>query len=265
MKNYNPAYYLLFMLLVFGAFASMAQNDYGIKILGLVAMAFSILFFIQFIRIIQNAGRHWLDVLELGSLVVLSSIMAMRVYYIRFSFVEVVFGMAGFTLMLTYVIKNIQSWNNLKQHQKMLAILVGCFYGSLVLYIMSMVTVPFFPVIAVPAGVAAFILFLLFILQSYLRNDLLLEGEKITGFSYVLKFKDRSVVLLSLFVLFTAYMGLTKVDLLPEMYSDEYPQAYYELVKQAETGKEKRVNGKFKHELFKERYDQFVSRHDVTE
>jgi len=59
----------------------------------------------------------------------------------------------------------------------------------------------------------------------------------------VLKFKDRSIVLMTLFVLFTVYMGLTKFDILPKMYSDEYLQAYLELVKQAEGGTEKSVNG----------------------
>jgi len=69
---------------------------------------------------------------------------------------------------------------------------------------------------------------------------------------------------MTLFVLFTVYMGLTKFDILPKMYSDEYLQAYLELVKQAEGGAEKPVNGKYKHEEFKELYDQFVNRHNAS-
>jgi hypothetical protein len=49
------------------------------------------------------------------------------------------------------------------------------------------------------------------------------------------------------------------------MYTDEYPQAYFELVKQAESGKEKPVNGKYKHEEFKDMYDRFVSRNNVLD
>ncbi len=70
---------------------------------------------------------------------------------------------------------------------------------------------------------------------------------------------------MTLFVLFTAYMGLTKINILPKMYSDEYPQAYFELVKQAEAGEEKLVNGEYKHEEFKEMYDGFVSRNSVSD
>jgi hypothetical protein len=49
------------------------------------------------------------------------------------------------------------------------------------------------------------------------------------------------------------------------MYSDEYPQAYFKLVNNAETGKEKPVNGKYKHQEFKRRYDDFVEKNVKNE
>jgi hypothetical protein len=45
------------------------------------------------------------------------------------------------------------------------------------------------------------------------------------------------------------------------MYSDEFPQAYFELVQQAELGKEQPINGKYRHEEFKEKYELLISRH----
>ena len=45
MKNYYTIYYLLVMLLILGAFASMAQNGYGIAIIGGVALTFGLIFF----------------------------------------------------------------------------------------------------------------------------------------------------------------------------------------------------------------------------
>jgi hypothetical protein len=89
----------------------------------------------------------------------------------------------------------------------------------------------------------------------------MLDGEKVSGFTFVGRFKDRSVIVLSLFLLFTFYMGLTKVDVLPPMYSDEFPKSYFQLVNQAEKGLEKRADNKLKHEDFKEKYDRFVERH----
>lgn len=241
----------------------MAQNDYGIKILGLVAFTFSLLFIIQFILHLQEKDKLF-DLTELGSLFILSGILAMRVYYVRFAFVEVLFGVAGFLLIIVYAFKLSYSWKTLSARNKTMAILVALFHGSIILYVVSMVTVPFIPQLAEPTGGTAFVLLLAFVVASMLNREVLLEGEKVTGLSYVLKFKDRSIVLLTLFVLFTAYMGLTKFDILPKMYSDEYPQAYLELVKQAEVGREEPVNGKYKHEEFKELYDQFVDRHNAS-
>lgn len=249
-----------------GAFSAMAQNDYGIKILGYVAVAFSLLFVIQFLQLLQKTGNQNLTaLLELGSLSVLAIILAMRVYYVRFQFVEVAFGIAGLLLIAVYTGKLLHSWKTLNMQSKTLAILLALFYGSIILYIVSMVTVPFFPPLAEPMGGLAFALLLAFLFFNYLKRSIMLNGDKVTGLSYVLKFKDRSIVLLTLFVLFTAYMGLTKIDILPKMYSDEYPQAYFELVKQAEAGIEKPVNGKYKHEEFKEMYDRFVSRNNVLD
>jgi hypothetical protein len=266
MKRFSPIYYVLFMLLVFGAFASMAQNDYGIKIVGIVAAAFSLLFTIQFLLHLKKKNRNnFVDLLELGSLVLLASILAMRVYYIRFQFVETVFGVAGTILISAFVIRLLKSWTKTSELNKVLALLVASFYGSIIFYTISMVTVPFIPVIAEPMGGIAFALVLSFCFWGYRRQDLLVEGEKTSAFKYVLKFKDQSIVLLTLFVLFTAYLGLTKIGVLPKMYSDEYPQAYFELVKQAEAGEEKPVDGKYKHEEFKEMYDQFVSRNTVAD
>ncbi|MEQ1585292.1 MAG: hypothetical protein ABL895_05395 [Cyclobacteriaceae bacterium] len=266
MSRYNIIYYLLFFLLILGAFASMAQNEYGIKILGLVSASFSLLFSIQFLRLYQKNSKHdQYEGLEVISLAVLAAILTMRVFYIRIQFVEIAFGAAGFVLIVIYVIKLMQSWKDISPRNKVLASLVAMFYGSIVLYLISMITVPFLPQLAEPSGGVAFALLIAFAVVSMMRKDILLDEEKMSGIRYVKKFKDRSVVLVALFLLFTAYMGLTKVGAIPKIYSDQYPQAYFELVEQAETGKEKPVDGKFKHEEFKEMYDRFVSRNKTSE
>jgi len=266
MRTFATYYYLLFVLLIMGAFASMAQNDYGVKILGGVAMAFSILFLIQLMLWIASKEKYGAIVLiELGSLVLLSMILGMRVFYIHFTFVEVIFGFAGLMLIFSYAAKSFQSWMELKNKNRMMAILMSFLYGSIILYTLSMTVVPFTPAVAEPAGGMAFALFIIFVLSGYYKKELLVDGEKLSLFQFAGRLKDRSVVLLALFLIFTAYMGLTKFNLLPRMYSDEFPQAYFELVKQAESGMEKPVNGKYKHEEFKEMYDQFVSRNNVAD
>ncbi len=266
MSRYNPYYYLLFVLLIFGAFASMAQNDYGIRIIGLVAFTFSLLFLIQWVyELITKRRKDVIAITELLALVIICAILCLRVFYIRFPFVEIVFGAAGFVFIAAYFLRLLQSWQMLQHKSKAMAILVALFHGSIALYAVSMTIVPFVPAVARPAGAAAFACCLLFVAGGLLKKEMLVEGEKLTVFTYVARVRDRSIVLLSLFVLFTAYMGLTQIGAIPKMYSDEFPQRYFELVNQAEAGNEEPINGHFRHEEFKEKYDLFVKRHLETE
>jgi hypothetical protein len=154
----------------------------------------------------------------------------------------------------------VQQYTAVHKGGKQLGWIILLFYGSIVLYLVSMVTVPFLPSLSEPAGMAAFALLILVGILSLVYRGILFNGEKTSGFQFIFRLKDRSGVLIVLFLLFTAYMGLTKIEVLPKMYSDEFPKAYFQLVNEAEAGREKPKDGKFKHEEFKEKYDQFVTR-----
>lgn len=260
-NRFNAYYYLLFMLLVFGAFASMAQNHYGIQILGFVALAFAAIFFIQGVLAAWAPKPDKLTLLELASLVMLSTILFMRVFYLRFPFVEILFAVAGSLLMLSYLVKMSNAWRTLRFTSRSMAILILLFLGSILAYTASLTLVPFASALAEPAGMLGLGLLLTFVVLSFWKGELLLKGERVAPFRFVLRFQDRSIVLATLFLLFTVYMGLTRVSVIPKMYLDQYPQAYYELVNRSETGSEKPIDGKFRHERFKDAYDQFVERH----
>lgn len=261
MNRYNPYYYLLFVLVIFGAFASMAQNDYGIKILGGAAFAFAVIFVLQLLyEWRKKKTRDWVMVSELTGIVLISMILGFRVFYIRYPFVEVLFGAAGLMVIASYAIRIKRSWTSLHVKNNTLAVLVVLFLGSIICYFASMTLVAFIPWVAEPLGTVGFILLILFVVGGLWKNQLLVEGERLTAFVYVSKVRDRSIVLVSLFVLFTAYMGLTKIEFIPKMYSNEFPQRYFELVQQAATGKEKSIDGQYRHEIFKEKFDQFVDR-----
>ena len=86
----------------------------------------------------------------------------------------------------------------------------------------------------------------------------MIDGETRTAFSMVRHLRDHSVIIVSLFILFTLYTGLNRIGILPEIYSDQYPQEYFRLVEKASTGQEKAENGKYRHELFKQEYELFI-------
>jgi hypothetical protein len=60
---------------------------------------------------------------------------------------------------------------------------------------------------------------------------------------------------------FFLYVGFNRIGVLLDIYSDEFPRAYFELVDKATSKKEKPVDGKYKHEEFMERYQRFLRHH----
>ena len=259
MKGYNTLYYLLFVILIMGAFASMAQNSYGLKILGGVAIAFGILFFIQFINSFTAKGKKDIySSIELACLFILAIIFALRVFYINFSYVELIFGLISIILILLYFRKMMNHFSFLKTKNNFLSILILVFFLAIMLYFISLGSITFFPKLSETAGILAFVFLIGFMLFGLINRNFLINGENISAFKVVSRLKDNSILIIALFLLFTLYRGFTITGILPKVYSDEFPQTYFELVNKAEAGKEIPLNGKYKYEEFKEKYDQFV-------
>jgi hypothetical protein len=261
MKSYNTIYYLLFVLLIMGAFASMAQNSYGLTLLGAVALSFGLLFLYQFFQTFNDAeGNDIFLKAELLSLFVISILFSLRMFHVYVPFSELLFAIAGLVLIFVYVKKMLQRYGILQAKNKKLAKLSLVYHLSLILFIISLIAAPFLPQLYAYFGVVGFVLLVGFLIMGLLVPNYILDGSEISGFKLVARLKDRSMILLSLFFIIALYMGLTRIGVLPSMYSDEYPQAYFKLVNKAETGKEKPVNGKYRHQEFKEKYDDFLER-----
>jgi hypothetical protein len=261
MKSYNTIYYLLFVLLILGAFASMAQNSYGLTILGSVAIAFGLVFLIRFIQSFdKDRSKDIFIQAELLCLSVLSFIFALRMFHIYLPYIEILFAGAGLLLAILYGRKMVQGYRMLQPKNSKLAIIILIYYLSILLFIVSLVAAPFLPQFSPYIGILAFILLLGFLIAAFLNREFLIEGSNISVFKQITHFRDRSVILVSLFFFMSLYIGLTRAGILPSMYSDDFPQAYFKLVNKAESGKELPVNGKYRHQEFKERYDDFLKR-----
>jgi len=261
MKSYNTVYYLLTVLLIMGGFASMAQNSYGLTIISAVCIAFGLIFFVQFIQALgSDAPNKTEQSVEFFTLFVLSFIFTLRTMQIYFPFIEWLFAAASITLGLNYLTR-LQHWFRLIcPKDKTLATLILIAYLSIVLFCIAMVEITFKPRIARWTGALALMLVFVFLLAALLKRHFLMDGENKSAFSIIARFKDRLYLLLSLFIIFSLYFGLSAANILPKLYSDKFPQAYFELVNNAETGKEKPINGEFKYQVFKKNYDRFVER-----
>lgn len=264
MKRYNAIYYLLFILLVMGAFASMAQNGYGLKIMGGVAFVFALVFMIEFTTLLRKKNNGDVYALaEAACLFILSIVFGLRVFYIHFSYIELLFGAAGVILVLLYLRKMMIRFRHYRQRNNFLGLLVLFFHLSIILFLVSLTLVPFAPKTSEVTGVVALGLLVAFIVAAFFRNELLVDGEKISAFKMVRNIKDHSVIIVSLFLLFSLYLGFNRIGILPGIYSDEFPRAYFELVDRAATKKEKPVDGKYKYEEFMKKYQQFLEHNNL--
>lgn len=264
MKKYNALYYLLFILLVMGTFASMAQNSYGLKIMGGVAFAFGLIFLLEFVNIIgKKETRDGYALAELAAMIVFSAIFGCRVFNIHFPFIEWLFAAAGIWLVFFYIRKLFIRFHRLVFRNKRLAWLGVFFHLSIILFLVSLIMIPFASQKAEWAGMAAFALLLIFIIGAFVKRDDLVDGNKVTTMEMVTGYRDHSIVLASLFLLFSLFAAFNKAGLIPAIYSDEFPQAYFKLVDDASARKEKPVQGKYKHEEFKKMYEQFLKHNDI--
>ena len=261
MKKRNAIYLFLFILLVMGAFASMAQNSYGLKILGGVAFVFGLLFIAEFITALRRKENEDLfTIIEPLCLFILSFIFGLRVFYIHFNYVEILFGAAALILAIVYLRKMMFRFRYFQPKNKLMSILIIIFHLSIVLFLISLALVPFLPMTAEAIGIGSFALLLIFVIAGFLKRNLLVEGEFVSAFQVVRKFKGHSIIIITLIVMFSFYVGFNKIGILPGVYSDEYPRAYFELVDKATTGKEKAVDGKYMHEEFMKKYKEFVKK-----
>jgi hypothetical protein len=244
-----------------GAFASMARNNYGYTILGWVAIIFGCVFLYQFIQKFRKRERDdWSRLAEPLSLTVLSIIFALRIFQVHFPFVELLFLAAGIALILIYLRKMQINYRRYLVENKNLARLLLVFYASIVFFLISLVFTPFIPRVAEYTGILGFFLMIFFLLTAIFGKNFLVGGEKLSAFNVILGFRDRSVILFSLFFILSLYTGFNRIGVLPKLYTDEYPQAYFELVNQAESGKKLSVGGEPGHEMFKQKYEQFLER-----
>jgi hypothetical protein len=266
MKSYNTLYYLLTVLLIMGAFASMAQNSYGMQIISVVSMAFGLIFLILFIHQLNNKkGNHALSLLEYLSLFLLALIFTFRSFQVYFPYIEWLFVISGMAIAGIYTAKAIHHFQTCRRKNLTLATLVMVAYLSISFFSLAMVLFAFNPSFARYLGFLALLLIAGFLIGGIFYSRLLLGIEKTSVFKLIAGFRDRFYLLLTLFILLTLYVGLTGAGVLPKLYSDNYPQAYYKLVNEAESGNEKPVDGRYQYENFKTAYDQFVEKNIKSE
>jgi hypothetical protein len=243
-----------------GAFAAMAQNGYGLVILGGVAFTFAAVFLYQLMQKQEEEKRATSAAVELFGLFLLASILGLRVFYIHFTMVELIFEVSALMLIIVYGQDMVTQFSRFKPKNSVLSVLILVFFLSIICYLIALALVPVLARFSGAVGIIAFVLLLVFVLSGLLYAKPLIDGETVSVFRIVSRFKSNALLVIALFSLFTMYEGFTKTGLLPRLYDDEFPQAYFDMLNEAESGKELPVNGRFRYQEFKEKYDAYLSR-----
>ncbi len=261
MKSYNTIYFLLLVLLVLGAFASMAQNSYGMAILGVVATSFSLLFFYRLFSLSRKKTNDRVKQGEVLCLGILGLLISLRIFNIHGRLTEPVFTLAGLVLAIIYLWKMYVSFSSQKTKPLSVSVIIPAYYLAIALFLFSMITFSVLPLPSFILTVLAFLTLIAFLALSLLKRGTITEGEPYSALKQITGMKDQSLIVMSLFVIFSLHTALSNSGILPKLYSDHLPQAYYRLLKNADTREEIPVNGKYRHDAFKKEYDVFVQHH----
>ncbi len=100
-----------------------------------------------------------------------------------------------------------------------------------------------------------------FMVSILLKKQYDYSSGSITLFQFVVKTRNKAGLLFMFFILSGIYVGLSNLNIIPAIENAEKPRTYIQLINNAESGLEKPINGKYKHEIYKEAMDKFLKRH----
>jgi hypothetical protein len=252
-------------LILVGLFATMAQNSYGFTLIGTACMGLALLFIAQsswklFEDRSHVEGREIFGISELVLLAVLLLLFGMRTFYIRPPYVDVFFILICLLLMVTYFFIASGIYSDAKKENPALARYVVFFYLSILLFLSSLgirIISPSWSAVAGGIGALISIPFLLALIR-YRKYDY--SGKSITLLQFIVAEKNKAGLLFLFFIFSGIYVGLSSFKIIPTIENTDKPRTYIELINSAETGKDQQVNGKFRHEIYKEVMDNFLKR-----
>ena len=259
MNRYLSLYFLLGFLIIMGAFASMAQNTYGMTLLGVVAVIFAILFVSQWVQRTKKKGvTADARTVELASLTVMSILVSLKIFQLSFQASRWLMLIAGTALILVYgrsLVKFIREGSELPVLYRAFKI---TYYLTLIVFIISFAISDVAYRLSNNLVVVALVMAVVCLVMAVMNRRFLVNGSEETAWSWALARKDRSALLMVLFTFMSMYMVLSSAGVLPLLYSDEYPPAFYTMKDTRDDGA--KDGASMDHRAFKREYLHFVER-----
>lgn len=247
--------FLLFMLLIMGAFASMAQNNYGFTLIGTVAICYALFFLFQLIRKLGRQGKSSKQsVLELACLFVLATSTALNIFHLRVPFLSYVSLAAALLLVLVYAGALKKAIGAGKANAWIIL-----YYLGIMIFLLSFSLGQFFPWLSAYADLLAFACLLLFVLGVLVLPMISKGWSQYHLIDVIGGFRDRSFLVASLFFVMALYGFAVRAGALPPLYADDYPKVFFEMTGSGDAPRDGNRNSASPAE-FKASYERFVSR-----
>ena len=106
---------------------------------------------------------------------------------------------------------------------------------------------------------------ILALLTKFRIKSIIVKEKEVSLTKYLAVIPNRSFLLLSLFLLFTIYTAARVINFIPEIQSSTMPKGYYELVKEAENGKDIPLDGRYKYQEYRARIENFNRKQGIND
>lgn len=260
-RMYNSIIYLLFLVIVIGVFASIAQNDYGANLIAIACFSFGLLFLLRMFDLNSTESlpfpKNW-SMQEYTCLALVVVLFGLRALRIRFDYVEEIF--VGLTLIMTLIYLRYYLFlrkayienESLFRGLTLLYLSIGLFFISLSLNF-------YLPQVSTLIGIVSFILMLVYFVCYVWKNpNTVFKQETTSIYSELFKYKNLAPVITTLIFLASFYMGLFKIGAIPAIYTGELPIRYIELEKEFLDGEGLKSEVIPKHEQYWNEYEEFL-------
>lgn len=266
MKKYNPLYYLLFVLIITGAFSSMALNTYGMKLIGFSCLGFALTFFHEAVFGIKKRedlepwNKKTLS-LELVLLTFLSVLFFMRSLLISFPFAEEVFILVVVLIIGNYLYIAQKSVAKLWEINKLPAYGMIFYFASLILFSITFIVGILFPDKGAVMAILGFVLFGIYLIIGLVNKKMIINGEDYSLFTYTLNLKNKTTIAFVAIIMIFSFYTFRDADLIPGMYSGDTPTGYLRLIQEAESEQEGQENKVDRYIEFKSQYEKFIEKY----
>jgi hypothetical protein len=248
-----------------GAFASMAQNAYGLKICGIACLGFALTFLHEFFYSPSKEGQEkvslWMRSIELLSLTVIALIFLFKSFSITFLYSDLILTISLAVLFLLFSYQTIIQLKIALSYQAMLVYVMACYYGAVLFFVLSLLSGILLPIAATSLAVVAVLLVVVYVGLTLIFKEYRVSDEAVSIWQYTRQMKNKSAIVLISCLLISGYSLLYSTGVLPSFYYDT-PKGYQELVKMSNTLTN--VDDKEKPREFKERYEDFVRKHGTN-